>query len=274
VTLHEQGGGSTYIGGANDLDLDTPGECWHYCWAPNATNGTWVDNSVFGSNNTQLGGNPPNEALIPGTYESLQPFNSLIECPLNGTWTFRSTDLWGADNGALCGWEIHFDPSLGGDTTAFVPVYGAGCDSTFWSGGAMVWNDDGCDSILVSPSEVGVLELTYTATNNFGCTQDTVVSIQVLPPSDPYCLTLGLRSMDTEPIHVFPIPAGDQLTITGAATLSAFTLYDTGGRAVWKEQRPNTTTTVFINLHDLAPGHYVLELTGTTGYSRFPIIKQ
>ncbi|MCB0764840.1 MAG: PKD domain-containing protein, partial [Flavobacteriales bacterium] len=35
VTLHQQGGGGTYVGGAYDGDTSaepTPGECWHYCW--------------------------------------------------------------------------------------------------------------------------------------------------------------------------------------------------------------------------------------------------
>ena len=119
---------------------------------------TWMENADV---NFQLGGNPPNNALIPGTYESVDAFSNLIGCPFNGTWTFQSTDLWGADNGYLCGWDLYFDPALGGDTTAFVPVYGAGCDSTFWSGNDMTWTDAGCDSILVSPSNAGVLELTY-----------------------------------------------------------------------------------------------------------------
>ncbi len=276
VILHQQGGGGTYIGGANDIDfkIPEPGECWHYCWSLEATNGTWEDNSAFGSGNTQLAGNPPNEALIPDTYESVQSFTNFIGCPLNGTWTFRSTDLWGADNGALCGWELHFDPALGGDTTTFVPVYGPGCDSTFWSGNDMIWTDAGCDSILVSPSNAGVLELTYTAIDDFGCVHDTLISIEVLPPSDPYCITLGLAAPVIGTIQVFPVPATDHVTITSPIALESFTLFDTRGRTLRTGRLRNGGGPLVISLQDLSQGMYVLELVGPDGRSRVPLFRE
>ena len=273
MILHQQGGGGTYIGGANDYDPQEPGpgECWHYCWSPLATNGTWMENADV---NFQLGGNPPNNALIPGTYESVDAFSNLIGCPFNGTWTFQSTDLWGADNGYLCGWDLYFDPALGGDTTAFVPVYGAGCDSTFWSGNDMTWTDAGCDSILVSPSNAGVLELTYTAIDNFGCTHDTLISVEVLPPSDPYCITLGLAVPVNGTIQVFPVPAADHVTITGPAAFDSFTLFDTGGRELRTGPLPNVSGPRVISLEDLNQGMYVLELVGPSGRSRVPLFRE
>ncbi|MFN3876496.1 MAG: PKD domain-containing protein, partial [Flavobacteriales bacterium] len=101
IIMHQQGGGGTYIGGANDTDNNanpSPGDCWDYCWAPNAPNGTFSQCAAFGPTpNVMPGGTPSNNALIPGTYSTVQPWSNLQGCPLNGTWTFTSLDLWGAD---------------------------------------------------------------------------------------------------------------------------------------------------------------------------------
>ena len=134
VILHQQGGGGTYLGAPNDFDSNEApifGECWEYCWDPNATNGTWIENT----GNTTQAGTPPNNSLNPGTYESVQPMTNLIGCPLNGEWTYQSTDLWGADNGFICSWSINFNPAIIPDVTQFTPVIGADADSSVWSGG-------------------------------------------------------------------------------------------------------------------------------------------
>ena len=39
-------------------------------------------------------------------------FTAMMDTPLNGAWTMRVTDLWGADNGFMFGWTIAFDPTL------------------------------------------------------------------------------------------------------------------------------------------------------------------
>ncbi|MFZ1694259.1 MAG: PKD domain-containing protein, partial [Flavobacteriales bacterium] len=59
VTLHQQGGGATYLGVPvdNDLTPNIPGTCWNYCFSPTATNGTMAANA---------------QATLPaGTYQSL-----------------------------------------------------------------------------------------------------------------------------------------------------------------------------------------------------------
>ena len=69
---------------------------------------------------------------MPGTYESVQSLNGLVGAQLNGTWTIEVCDLWAADNG-FRSWNIDFDSSLFPDSRVH-PVYGAGCDSSYWSG--------------------------------------------------------------------------------------------------------------------------------------------
>lgn len=182
LILHQQGGGGTYLGGANDTDNNTApvqGECWNYCWSPTATNGTWVDNSTT---NTTIAGTPPNNSLNAGTYEPVQSFNNLIGCPLNGEWTYQSTDLWGADNGFICAWSINFDPSIIPDVTQFTPeINSADIDSAGWSGPGVTIDPNDASHATAEITAPGTYNYSFFATDNFGCTYDTTITITVAP---------------------------------------------------------------------------------------------
>ena len=184
IILHQQGGGGTYLGGANDGDSNAnpiAGECWEYCFSPTATNGTWVQAVAAGQ--TMQGGSPPNNSLIPGTYSSVQPFSNLVGCPLNGTWTFTSTDLWGADNGFICSWSLNFDPSIIPAVTQFTPIPGVTTsDSAYWTGPAMVLDPTNPLVATATPNAPGDYDYTFTVIDNFGCTYDTTVTITVATP--------------------------------------------------------------------------------------------
>ncbi|HRH38131.1 MAG TPA: PKD domain-containing protein, partial [Flavobacteriales bacterium] len=179
VILHQQGGGGTYIGGANDTDSDlnpVPGDCWHYCWSANAQLGTFADCSAFGPTpNVIIGGNPPANALAPGTYTPVTPINNLIGCPLNGTWTFTFTDMWLIDNGNLCAWEIDFDPSLYPDLIQFTPVI----TDQAWSGSDVVLDPNDPTHASITPQTPGTYTYTYSVTDDFGCTYDTALTVTV-----------------------------------------------------------------------------------------------
>jgi gliding motility-associated-like protein len=186
VNLHEQGGGGTYLGGANDTDSGSDiqlGECWEYCWTPTATNGTWAENSEFGiTPNVTQGGTPVSAALTPGIYESVQPFSQLQGCPLNGTWTFTVTDLFAIDNGSICSWSLSFDPALYPDLTTFTPVLGTGSsDSTIWTGSGFTVDPGNPQSGVAIPTAVGPNTYSVSVTDNFGCTYSDDVTITVIP---------------------------------------------------------------------------------------------
>lgn len=182
VILHQQGGGSTFLGDANDGDgaNPIPGTCWTYCFDPLAINGTWVDNSQSGATPNVVTVSQ-GSALAPGTYESLQPLSGLVGSQLNGAWTIEICDLWGSDNGFLCGWSIDFDPVLFPDLTEFTPEFGLGCDSTYWTGPNITNSSPNCNEICITPNMIGTYDYVFSATDDFGCTYDTTLQITITP---------------------------------------------------------------------------------------------
>lgn len=173
MVFHQQGGGGTYLGIPVD-DESQPnavGTCYTYCFSPTATNGTWVDNA---------GGTLP-----AGTYESLQPFSNLLGSQLNGTWTVSFTDLFGLDNGFICSWWIEFNPALLPDVTAYTPVLDINDpDSSGWSGAVLTTNPLDPSQATFAPTTSGPQTLTYSVTDNFGCTYDTTLTVNVNPAAN------------------------------------------------------------------------------------------
>lgn len=181
VITHQQNGGGTFLGVPVDDDYqpDVQGECWNYCWTPNATNGTWAAEGTGGT-------------LPPGDYSSLFPMSALVGCPLNGTWTLNITDLWASDNGFVCDWGLTFDPSLYPDLTTYTPVIGmTTLDSAYWNG-------PGLEQDQAQPPHASVValagtnEYVYTVMDDFGCTYSDTITItatgvqaviDVVPPS-------------------------------------------------------------------------------------------
>ncbi|MDX9751850.1 MAG: PKD domain-containing protein, partial [Flavobacteriales bacterium] len=215
--LHQQGGGGTYLGGAYDLDNDAnpiPGECWEYCWSPTATNGTWVQEAQAG--NTTVAGTPPNGALNPGIYSSVQPLSNLVGCPLNGDWTYQSTDLWGIDNGHICSWSINFNPQIIPDVTQYTPSIGAGSDSSYWQSPVPPDNvSANGDTITFTVTTPGPNEFIYNVIDDFGCSYDTTIVIFV---NEPFLVEAG------DDVTVCDGPVQLEATINGQAGICTWTL--------------------------------------------------
>lgn len=217
MIFHQQGGGGTYIGSPNDTDSNEDpviGECWEYCWSPTATNGTWIENVAAGGNTT-LAGIPANQSINPGTYEPVEPFSNLVGCPLNGDWTYQSTDLWGADNGFICSWSINFDPNIIPDVTTFTPTFGPDIDSTLWSGGTVpdVISANG-DTITFTATAPGVYPFNYQVTDNFGCTYDTTITVTIDEP--------------------FEVEAGPDMVICGDSLQLQASVIGSAANCVWE----------------------------------------
>jgi hypothetical protein len=100
-------GGAVYLGVPNDADEGnpTPGTGWDYCWRPTATNMPWIPYANANATGFQY-------TLPAGDYQSSQPLDAFVGCPLNGLWTIRVEDRWGIDNGFIFNWTVEFDAGL------------------------------------------------------------------------------------------------------------------------------------------------------------------
>ena len=184
MALHQQNGGGTFLGEPVDVDgtPDIAGVGYDYWFSPTSNNGTWAENAGAGG------------TLPSGTYEATQSWSLLNGCPLNGTWEIEICDMWGSDNGFIFDWTIQFNSNLYPDPIVFTPVFGMGCDSTFWQGPSILNQSANCNNINIQPPTPGVETYTFVATNDFGCTYThevdiTVVQgpiIQIAEPTD-YC---------------------------------------------------------------------------------------
>ena len=178
VILHQQNGGGTNLGDPNQIDdPNLAGTGWDYCWSPTATNGTWEDNATTNTVVNSSGSN----SLIAGTYESLNPMNSLVGCDLNGTWEIEFCDLWGADDGFVFSWGINLDPSLFPPLTSFTPEIGIQSDSSFWSGPNITNTSGDGNEITITPLAIGSYDYTYTVIDEHGCSNDTSITLVIEP---------------------------------------------------------------------------------------------
>jgi gliding motility-associated-like protein len=212
VTMHQQGGGATFLGVPvdNDLTPNAQGTCWNYCWSPTATNGTWADNATG--------------TLPAGTYESLNPLSGLVGSQLNGTWTIQVCDMWASDNGFICNWNIDFNPSLFDDLIEFTPTYGAQCDSSYWTGPNITSQTANCNQACVTPPAPGNYNYVYHVTDNFGCTYDTSLTVTIIP--GPQVNAGPDASTCNTPVQLGATIAGGGFPTTCTYTL---TLYDSFG---------------------------------------------
>jgi gliding motility-associated-like protein len=174
-----QTGGEVFLGIPFENDESTPlpipGTGYDYGWSPNPQfNQTWI----------QYANANPNVGTLPsGTYRSFQTLNNFIGCPLNGDWVIEVCDLWGQDNGFIFSWSIEFDPSLYPDVETFMPPL----VDWNWKAHPTIYSSTP-DMIEVSPVNAGDMAYIFTVEDEFGCTWDTTISLNVLPPMHPNCL--------------------------------------------------------------------------------------
>lgn len=207
ITLHNHPGnfgGEVLLGEPNDNDNvnPIPGVGYDYCWTNNAPNPTWLDyaNNVLGGAGT----------LPPGDYTPFEPISDLVGCPLNGDWTIRVIDWWPIDNGFIFNWSLKFKDALYPSIEQFSPQF------LSWE-----WNDhpsifySSPDSIAASPQNAGTAGYTFTVHDEFGCTWDTLLTVNVLPPTHPDCHTCA---------QVAPVLKDTTICSGGSAVLNGATL--------------------------------------------------
>lgn len=137
--------------------INPPGTCWSYYWSNNPQY-NYVNNQYVYTNATGSVGVPS------GFYHPDDNFNTLVGCPLNGSWSIQVMDGWSIDNGWLCGWELALNPDL-------IPQ-----DWEFDQYITDVWSSNGTNNIC--PDTSG--EYSIYVEDNLGCVYDTSFDILVV----------------------------------------------------------------------------------------------
>lgn len=154
----------------------TPGVGYEYTWS---TEGEFI---LDDPDNPNLDGF---NAVPAGLYGTCGDICDLVGCPLNGIWEFNILDQWAADNGFLFEWGIDFNPAIVPGVTTFTPTIGADMDSSYWQVSTADFGVDAIDGVAdyvdLMFDTPGSYPFTYTVTNNFSCTWDTIVNVEVVP---------------------------------------------------------------------------------------------
>ncbi len=169
------GGGSTFLGQADDNGNGTPGIGWEYCFSDNAVWGTFA--TEFAANNfTNVTTPSIGQSMSAGDYKPEQNFSSFIGCPINGNWTITVRDNQGIDDGYIFEWGIYFNPAINPNTEFYTPII----VSETWQPDPTIISGQTDTAIVVQPTVIGPHSYTFSVTDNFGCTYDTTVTIQVV----------------------------------------------------------------------------------------------
>lgn len=121
-------------------------------------------------------------------------------------------DLWAIDNGYIFSWNVQFDPDLYPALETFTPTY-------------INWEWDSIpsityysqDSIEGSPENAGIASYTFFLYDDFGCTWDTTVQVNVLPFTHPDCYSC---QQNINPVPDTVVCAGEPITLDVGVNLA------------------------------------------------------
>ncbi|HBF88773.1 MAG TPA: hypothetical protein DDX39_09040 [Bacteroidales bacterium] len=254
VVLEDQGGGGTNLGEPVDIaDPEMPGVGYAYCWSPSPSYGVMSVEALSHS------------TLPPGSYASFQTLEDLLGCPLNGLWTINITDNWQEDDGFIFSWGINFATEIYPPLWNFTPTFQVSDMS--WVGDGV--SEQGDASITITPDDYGTHYYTFSATDNYGCTYDTTISITVLEDNHPDCCDL-------------PAPeAGQNSTVYGNSYHLQATPIDSVTSYTWTVEGPgyvnfsnadSSGTTATINQYGLYNFIFTQELDGCTSNDQVQIL--
>jgi len=210
----------TYLGSPIDDDGDlTAGTGATYCFTESAAWGTMPQENAAG--NWVIAGWPARRSITPGDFKPQGGFDALIGCPMNGDWTIQIDDDAGSDNGYIFSWEINFNPNLFPPDYSFAPKY----VNKTWAGPGVISITDG-NAVILPPSG-GLNCYTFTATDEFGCSYDTSICVNVIDPGNPGVDTDVHLCANFENINLLDLMGGSPdpggvWTGTGASSTGVF----------------------------------------------------
>jgi gliding motility-associated-like protein len=202
----QSGATNQFLGMPNDPGPgnDIPGTGFTYCFTMDAVWGPFIN--TYNNNTMAVTGAGPNpttgQSMIAGDYQPQQSYNSLIGCPLNGTWTIQITDHIGSDNGYIFFWDISFRKNT--DGYSFLPTYPV-----------QTWETHP-DIISLSGATAGIFPTTggyktykFKVQDNINnCPYDTTFTLYVVDPGNPGLDTSILICLDHTPIQAIEYLAG------------------------------------------------------------------
>ena len=182
---------NAYQLGASDV------EGYDYSWNMDALYVIDGVDNPYVNNNVLPDGTVLNSGVIlPEEYLPCGNFCDFVGCPLNGTWSFNVLDQWFNNDGTLFGWSISFNPDIAPEISTFEPSIGQGADSSYWHVAGDINSPltdamDGVESVSADGNVVdvlfetpGIYEFGYYAVNEFGCSGDTTVAVEVIESSN------------------------------------------------------------------------------------------
>lgn len=197
LDLHRYNPGDNVAGqllGEGLEPTETPDVPYTYCWTASApeTMAEVVTSAGIGND----------ESMPAGDYAAEESFNTLIGCELNGEWAMVVIDNISRDQGYIYEWTIEFANSLYPNQESFtVPI----ASSIIKDNG--LYEFYSVDSVIWNPQNPGPNTIRVITTDEYDCTYDTSVVINVLPPYAPECTTCG--PLLTEMIFDTSICAGE-----------------------------------------------------------------
>lgn len=150
----------------------------------------------------------PNDVYAPET-----SFAGFAGCPVNGDWTVYVRDNLSVDDGWIFEWGLYFDASYFPGTSTYQNTV----DQSWWSNDPSIISGQNDTSIVVMPTTIGAHNYTFNIIDDFGCSYDTTVTIDVRP--------LPVIFEDT-------LVCNNQYQVVGTQTFN-------GG--VWSSTSPNVT---------------------------------
>ena len=179
---------STSCSNQCDSNCNPPGVGWTYCFSNQyLTNARGVINgnmsSPIDSTNTvdttgYFQTPVQNATSMASGWETvdLNGFQSLVGCPLNGEWSVRICDDWGADNGYVFWWDLELGQNSAANWDYQVPI-----DTVIWSGPTFFSQQTSTSSIIAPPIDsVGTFIFNVSIIDDFGCQWDTVSPLTVV----------------------------------------------------------------------------------------------
>ncbi len=185
VQLKEAAGQSAHLG-EPVVWVDTiPGTGYEYCFSPSPAFGTLAETSPDFHDYTDNAGNyyAWEAYMPPGNYTPAESLGNFQESTFNGEWTIRVEDnmIGEGQTGHVFGWSLLFKDELYPDSLIFTPEIVDG--QWYYDGSPIetVTDDLGNFRADTHMDSEGFYEFLFEITDDFGCTYDTTLTIEILP---------------------------------------------------------------------------------------------